>query len=796
MPHILSFSLSDASVASASYDALLVAYLEGRLGAGTDRATIDLIIAKADRRFAYVSFIADRIEQRHLRLEDVALLGRGDAIYRDWLKGLDAIHGHKRADALRWLLALLVAGEAAQAWVLGPGIAPDPVGGASLVQFRGQGFEGFSVDALAQLSGQFNADVAYPADRYEPQLVLDLQEIQGALWIARAGDGRSRYRIALKEFGAAAAADPQLGPILARASGELAARTLDAAEALKEAEDAPPPSDAALFEELLPYLGGAIAGADAADQPILAARRRALNVAGLMWSRSGAVGKRSGPEALVAWWSLAMAEVMDDRESEAPEFFLTERYRIITDALVDQHYRLTAYLDNRGHAKNRSVKYGLDAALADFDASITLRDNFRTRIGDVWLEWTGLRKETATAYTARAEIKRIHIAYSDQDTLADYTTAIAMLEDLRAYLGTRWRSRTNMRDDLAEAYSLRGNFKLNSAPHGPDAAIADLDVAVSLREELHADLGTEWHLNAVLRGELIQSYINRGIAREYSKSHGLASAMLDYDLAVKAGEGAQEDFGANWRDQTRLRNVIANAHMSRGIARWLLSSDGVGGAIEGAIEDYNAAIGLREDLRVDLGPNWRQNAKLRDDLAKAYANRGNARLKSKAHGADAAIDDHNQAISLREDLRADLGEAWHQNLELRESLALSYSARGQAKMASAAHGVDAALPDLDAAIKLREDLRASLRAEWRNKVDLRYTLAHTYMLRGAAKLKDYSREALSDFDAALSSWTSLRQDLAPEVYAQYKIPKRLISLRFLKWSAIVFGFFERLFNKR
>ena len=65
------------------------------------------------------TFLADRLEQ--VPAKEVHALGSGDALYRQWLAGLDLEYGRKQAEAIRQVLALLSGAEEAHAWVFNEG---------------------------------------------------------------------------------------------------------------------------------------------------------------------------------------------------------------------------------------------------------------------------------------------------------------------------------------------------------------------------------------------------------------------------------------------------------------------------------------------------------------------------------------------------------------------------------------------------------------------------------------------------------------------------------------------------
>jgi hypothetical protein len=202
-------------------------------GRAADERLADAIIRAADGRFAYVSFLADRIEQRPGG--DVAALGAGEELYRHWLLGLDLEYGRKQADAIRQVLALLAGAEEAHGWVFGAGRKADPAGGV-LTPLAEQ-FGGLEIGLIARLLDQDRPGVA-AYDRIDPGLLVTLQRLQGVLWVSRGGGGASHFRVALKEFLPAAKSDPGLAPLLPLMQARLASRALDAAEVLRAGEDA------------------------------------------------------------------------------------------------------------------------------------------------------------------------------------------------------------------------------------------------------------------------------------------------------------------------------------------------------------------------------------------------------------------------------------------------------------------------------------------------------------------------------------------------------------------------------
>ena len=99
--------------------------------------------------------------------------------------------------------------------------------------------------------------------------------------------------------------------------------------------------------------------------------------------------------------------------------------------------------------------------------------------------------------------------------------------------------------------------------------------------------------------------------------------------------------------ETLWRNDLASAYSNRGVAKQAASGHGPAAALA----DYDAAIAIGEALRRLLEPKGRWEVELRNDLAMAYVNRGNAKQAASGHGPAAALADYDAAIDIREALR-------------------------------------------------------------------------------------------------------------------------------------------------
>jgi hypothetical protein len=204
------------------------------------------------------------------------------------------------------------------------------------------------------------------------------------------------------------------------------------------------------------------------------------------------------------------------------------------------------------------------------------------------------------------------------------------------------------RGSLASAYINRGGAKRVADGHGPKAAVADYDLAISMLEKFRDDLlkkdGVSW--TPGYRHALATAYMNRGIAKRSAEGYGSEAAIADYDLAIPVLEKLRDDLLAQdeaaWTPN--YRDALAGAYMNRGVAK--RSADGHGP--QAAIADYDLAIRVREKLRDDLLEEseaaWAPDYRIR--LAEAFMNRGTVKQNAGGDGLKAAINDYNLAIGL------------------------------------------------------------------------------------------------------------------------------------------------------
>jgi tetratricopeptide (TPR) repeat protein len=595
---------------SAPYQALLRQYLRGRLGLDPerpeDRRLAADIIRAADGRFAYVSFLADRLEQ--LPPGDLAGLGAGEGLYRHWLLGLDLEYGRKQADAMRQVLALLAAAEAAHAWVFDAGRKTDPATGGVLTPLSEQ-FEGLEVRLLARLL-DLDRPGATSYDRIDPGLLVTLQTLQGVLWVWRGGGGASHFRLALKEFLPAAMGDPKLAPLLPLMQARTATRALDAIELIHGGEDT---NGAAwgLLAPLAPLVEAAVQLCG--SEPVMR-RWRPKVLADVLSAYADALKNQGLALQRVPWWTLIAALAVRPWE---------------TAVSIDERNRLAASLQDRGLAK--AAGGDLAGAVADYDAAVSLREAIRDLQGEAWS--VPLRNNLAQVLQNRglAKARGGDLA----SAIADYEIAIRLMEGIRDLQGEAWP--VPLRNDFARSLQNRGLAKAG----GGDllGAIADYDAAVCLMEAIRDLQGEAWPVP--LRNDLAQVLQNRGLAKAGGRD--LSGAIADYDAAIALSETIGDELGASW--PVPLRNQLADSLQNRGKAK------AAGGDLARAVTDFDAAIRLREVIRDELGAA--APVSVRNDLATDLYYRALAKVH--ASNLPAAMDDIAASLAVQQPLVAALG---------------------------------------------------------------------------------------------------------------------------------------------
>lgn len=357
-----------------------------------------VLLDKAHGLFLYFAFLLDRIQERELPLDALALQLGGEVLHTDFIETLADALAAKQAELARTLLLTLAAVEQAHAWYVlerEPPYAVEP------------DWRGLPLDSLAEL-------IHYPG--MDGDCCMCRSALKSVLGAWR-GDSASsaRYRLGLKDRVASIAAHRDWGPALTSTHRRLAAETLAllSAPTAAEGENQPVIDDsrlrygfahAALAEEgvlLVNYLN-----APALSDRLLAAGNEA-------W-------EQARHTAASRWYSKAV--LIGELRRAACEW---QQAEWPTEWQID----LASVYRNRGLARF-SDGY-LAGAVADYDAAIGLREQISDRLraagGDgAWS--VPLRNGLATVFQNRGNAR-----FSGGDlagALADWQQAASPQRDL------------------------------------------------------------------------------------------------------------------------------------------------------------------------------------------------------------------------------------------------------------------------------------------------------------------------------------------------------------------------------
>ena len=159
----------------------------------------------------------------------------------------------------------------------------------------------------------------------------------------------------------------------------------------------------------------------------------------------------------------------------------------------------------------------------------------------------------------------------------------------------------------------------------------------------------------------------RGLQSNHEGRYSVAIALYKDALATHLAADAEN------ADTTR-KNQTASLLTVRGNVKQSTEGHGPGAAID----DYDVAIEIKESLRSVLEPSGQWVPQLRNNLARAYINRGNSKQSAEGHGPGAAIDDYDVAIEIMESLRSVLEPSRQWVPEFRNDLALALINRARA----------------------------------------------------------------------------------------------------------------------
>ena len=321
---------------------------------------------------------------------------------------------------------------------------------------------------------------------------------------------------------------------------------------------------------------------------------------------------------------------------------------------------------NRGIARFKLKQY--DDAIGDYDMAIQLKPDY------------------AEAYYKRGGTKH----YLGQHAIAilDYDAAIRIQSDF----GIAYKSRGDAKAALEQyaaaivdydkairlkpdyhdsAYRERANAKYNLGQY--TAAIVDYDKAIqSISDYFDSD-------KVIVRIHKVDPYIGRGNAKCRLGQH--ADAIVDYDNAI------------------RVDPDTVLAYNNRGNAEYNL------GQYTAAIVDYDKVIQLIPSTLYATACYFQKGKYYfgRHIKAMAYIGRGNAKCRLGQH-ADAIVD-YDNAIQLKPDYDKATDRRgpryWKTVIEFNPDYAKAYYNRGKAKLVLGQW--DAAIPDYNTAIQLKPD---------------------------------------------------------------------------------------------
>jgi len=283
--------------------------------------------------------------------------------------------------------------------------------------------------------------------------------------------------------------------------------------------------------------------------------------------------------------------------------------------------------------------------------------------------------------------------------------------------------------------------------------------------QLIAELMGRWP--SLSRGHIAALHINRGDL--LSEEHDHAEAVAAYDTALFIITGSNTPTPDPWVDALSSKKVhravpqletlteetwqlyrtLGTAFEQRGNALMAYGNSSV------ATTSYEAAIQIKSSIRDLLEPMQRWTPEMSHNLASAYMNYGIALNRQDL--SEQAVAAYHSAISILTGMRAFLEAQDQWTVEMRHTLARTYMNRG-----SAQREASLALMDAETAVEHLTDLKAlaSPRGEWTNV--MANDLAGTRINWGTS-LSDLGRraEAIDQYTLAIAISNELRERAEP-----------------------------------
>jgi tetratricopeptide (TPR) repeat protein len=432
--------------------------------------------------------------------------------------------------------------------------------------------------------------------------------------------------------------------------------------------------------------------------------------------------------------------------SEALEDY-NESIRIqseLCDAL-DEQYVLTwqnglaTATMNRGNLHQRLKQF--NEALEDYSEAIRIRNDLHDELSEQFLpEW---QNELAAVHLNRGTL--FQELNRSSEALEDYSKSIRIRSDLRNVLGEQFMPA--WQNELAAVHMNQGS--LHQHLNRSSEALEDYNEAIRIRNNLRDAQGEQ--SPPAWKNDLASTHMNRGLL--FGELNRSSEALEDYNEAICIRNNLRDILGEQFLPE--WQNELATVHLNRGNLYQRLNNRS-----SEALEDYNEAIRIRNNLRDELGeqflPEWQNK------LATAHMNRGNLYQRLNNRSSE-ALEDYNEAIRIRNNLRGAQGEqsppAW------KNDLASTHMNRGI--LFQKLNRSSEALEDYSEAIRILNDLRDELGEqflpEWQKD------LATAYINRGIEfQRPNRSSEALEGYNEAIRILNDLRDELGEQFLPEWK----------------------------
>lgn len=250
-----------------------------------------------------------------------------------------------------------------------------------------------------------------------------------------------------------------------------------------------------------------------------------------------------------------------------------------------------AYMNLGVTLKNRGF---LTEAICQLDQAVDLRENLR-KSSKKRSKWTHTMEiDLAMTYMNRGVVySRMHML---SQAIEDYNQAIFYMETIKSKMESQSKWTLEMAEDLCSAYFNRGvcNDRLNHLPE----AIKDFETALALQEEVRRRMGKgqgkisenkdNFHKGKIceINHDQLRTLVGLGIC--FIRKKDLENALKEFNRAIEIGKKLHRDVENIVEWTPKMAEDFALAYQNRGVVYRNL------GKTEPAIRDYSRAIELRE----------------------------------------------------------------------------------------------------------------------------------------------------------------------------------------------------------